>query len=354
MSKQESTFRKRRRLRRPIKLPQYPNRVPNQDRQIGEIVDVIPLLKVIDAIASQVPVPKEWQAGFLKSDEVPIKSYTNHSGRVIVSKQMHTLRVGLLNGFFLSAYRYSQAAGALDCYLDRIDEKVPSWLDSSQTGWHKVSEAARSEGLAILVHMSRYFDRYRDAYQAGRLDDWPQMESMKSCEGKFKKISDEQRLGELSFYRLDLIEFLDAVGIPHSLEKWTSLPERDRTTNSKNVPMTAMNETITITHSDPILSSAVLSSEGKKMRELPVSLVRLTTGRDALTSIIELAISRSDKPETADVWVQLRDIAVKEKTSPFTGVVKGLALQFKDDYNFDSYFTREALRGRLKRRNQGR
>lgn len=313
-------------------------------------MDVISLSDVIDSIAREVPVPK---VGFLKPNEVPVKPYVHRSGRVIDSEKTHALRVGLLNGFFLSAYRYSQAAGALDCYLNRIDEKTPSWLDSSQTGWHKVTEGARTEGLSILVHMSRYFDRYRDAYQAGRLDAWPEVKTMKFSEGKFANFGDEQRLIELSFYRSELIEFLNAMEIPHSIEK-ASLPQRAPLISLNDVQSASIIEEINIPHSDGTLSSSDLASEGRKMRELPSSAVHLSAGVDALSSLIELAILRSASAKTADVWIQLRDIATKEKTIPFTGIVKALALQYKDDYNLDAYFTREALRQRLKRRNQGR
>lgn len=321
-------------------------------------MEVISVLEVVDSIASQVPVPEEWQQGFLKHDEVPIKPYITRAGRVIISDSMHTLRVGFLNGAFRSAFRYSQAAGALDCYLDRSDSPTPSWFDCGQTGWHKVSIAARGEGLAMLVHMSRYFDRYRDAYLSGRLDSWPQINEMKSSEGKFEKAGDEQRLNELGFQRPELIEFLNENGIPHGLGETPFLSNREPLTNFDSIALqltvdsTMFIETSIAENLSPTRSEFTISEE-KKMQSCTTSHVHRIEGGDALTSIVEKAIVRAGNESTADVWVQLRDIA-KEKVSPFTGIVKGPALQYKDDYDNDAYLTKDALRSRLKRRNKGR
>jgi len=144
------------------------------------------------------------------------------------------MQINLLSHLFLSAYRDSQAAGALDCYLDRED--APDWYDWGQTRWPKVSTVARTEGLAKLVHMSRYFDRYAKAYQSGRFDNWPRLSDIQSHEGKYERPEDAQRLREIGFDRNELIEYLDKIGIPHTLGEVCSVAENVQQSASDNVP----------------------------------------------------------------------------------------------------------------------
>lgn len=205
-------------------------------------MDVISILEVVDSVASQVPTPETWKDGILNRAEVPMSPFTDRSGKARISERIHGIKINLLNNLFLSAYRDSQAAGALDCYLDRVSEEGPKWLDWGQTGWPKVSMAARSDGLAMLVHMSRYFERFAKAYQSGRLDDWPQSNEIQSHEGKFKKQNDAQRLNEIGFERTELIRFLNKNEIPHSLRDGSSTHGNVPQDVSDSVPSAPINE----------------------------------------------------------------------------------------------------------------
>jgi hypothetical protein len=180
-------------------------------------VEIISVLEVVESIAAKVPLPAEWSAGILNRDEVPASALLQKSGKVHFPASSYRLRMDFLNGLFLKAYRDSQAAGALDYCLDQTTEDVPQWYDWGPTGWPKASKSAREDGLSMLVHMSRYFERYMQAHQSGKFDGWPKRNEMKISEGKFSTETDAQRLSEIGFEKTEMVRFLKCHGIPSSL-----------------------------------------------------------------------------------------------------------------------------------------
>lgn len=185
-------------------------------------MNTISLFEIIESVAPHVPIPEDWDHDFFLHD-VMVSSMT--SSILQPSPAKRKLRAGFLNGLFLAAYRDSQAAGALDFYLDRAIEVGPSWIDWSQTGWPKVSVSARVDGLTILAHMSRYFERYKAAYFLRKFDNWPETTEIQSREGKFKTPTDYARINEIGFDRIEIIEFLCKNNIPNSLNDSLNLTD---------------------------------------------------------------------------------------------------------------------------------
>ena len=180
-------------------------------------MDFISVSELVESVAKHVPIPEAWKDGVLKRAEIPITPFIDRSGRAHVLESNHQIKVDMLNGLFLSAFRDSEAAAALDQYLHNAAAQGPRWFDWGETGRPKLSDAARNEAMPMLVHMSRYFDRYIKAYQLGRFDSWPNANDIQSSEGKFKNTGDAKRLREIGFERTELILLLDRHEIPHAL-----------------------------------------------------------------------------------------------------------------------------------------
>lgn len=180
-------------------------------------MEIISVLEVVESIATQVPAPTERPAGILDRNDVPASALRHKFEKLHFPVSAYRMRMNFLNGLFLSAYRDSQSAGALDFYLDQAKEGGPKWYDCGPTGWPKESSSAREEGLSMLVHMARYFERYMQAYQSGRFDGWPKRNEMKANEGKFATQTDSQRLSEIGFERAELVRFLRQYEIPSNL-----------------------------------------------------------------------------------------------------------------------------------------
>lgn len=316
-------------------------------------MDVISILEVVDSVASQVPTPETWKDGVLNRAEVPMSPFTDRSGKASISERIHGIKVGLLNNLFLSAYRDSQAAGALDCYLDRVSEEGPKWLDWGQTGWPKVSMAARSDGLAMLVHMSRYFERYAKAYQSGRFDGWPQSNEIQSHEGKFKKQNDAQRLNEIGFERTELIRFLNTNEISHSLGDGSSTHDNAPQDVSDSVTSAPINEPDCDERRDASLDNAI--QEEKISSPAHGGRVHRIEGRGhVLADLIAKAQAQADHPnDERIVYPILVEMAQSGNHPRLIGFVPGDGIKYLTGDGYRHY-TQVALRKYLRPETRGR
>lgn len=71
-------------------------------------------------------------------------------------------------------------------------------------------------------------------------------------------------------------------------------------------------------------------------------------GRNSLDTAIELAIKHAGNASLADVYMQLKDLALNEE-KPFNGQIEGDALIYTNDQNKEARLTKNALGKRLKR-----
>ena len=84
-----------------------------------------------------------------------------------------------------------------------------------------------------------------------------------------------------------------------------------------------------------------------------VKVKRHRLRRDALHVVIDKAIARAGNLDTADVGLQLRELALASEP-PFTGEVQGNALMYTDEENKVVPLTRNALDARLRRAKKGK
>lgn len=89
------------------------------------------------------------------------------------------------------------------------------------------------------------------------------------------------------------------------------------------------------TQAAPIVKTAV--KQGNKLR------------RNNLDPAIDKAIKQAENMELADVYLELKALALTEE-KPFTGVIDGDALCYTDDNNDPAKLTKDALGKRLKNR----
>jgi hypothetical protein len=80
----------------------------------------------------------------------------------------------------------------------------------------------------------------------------------------------------------------------------------------------------------------------------PLNVTRHRLRRNSLDAPIEQAIKLAGSMALSDVWVQLRELALGG-IAPFTGVLDGDKFMYTDDDNKLAYFSRVALKARLRR-----
>jgi len=80
----------------------------------------------------------------------------------------------------------------------------------------------------------------------------------------------------------------------------------------------------------------------------PLKVTKHRLRRNSLDAPIERAIALAGSKALSDVWVQLRELAL-DGVAPFTGVLDGDKLVYTDDDNKLAYFSRVALKARLRR-----
>lgn len=183
----------------------------------------ISILEVVDSVAGRIQIPEEWKTEDSVNAGRPVPKILNAAAGA--NTNSIKFQLGIFNGLFNVAFRFSTAAGAIECFLQEAAEQAPKLRDWEHTGWPRlVNEAARDEAMGILVHMANWSDRYETARQNGRFDGWPGSTTIKYNEGKFRNPDDSERLRGVGFERIELVEFLDKYEIPHSLG---NTPPRD-------------------------------------------------------------------------------------------------------------------------------
>lgn len=285
----------------------------------------ISLLEAVSCLAENVPTPDAWKNGVLKHEEIVATPFIDRLGRPHFSEVTHRFKVEMINNLFLSAFRTSEAAAALDQYLHNELPHGPRWFDRGETGRPKFSEAAREEAMPLLVHMSRYFDRYVSAYRSGRFDTWPISDEIEFNQGKFRNPADVQRLNEVGFERTELVSFLDRNGIPHSFHS-SLLCDAETAPSSDPGP-----------HFPSIPATKTYIAKKKRRNSLD----------SAIDKAIELA---GGTHKTADVHQALKELALAG-APPFNGIIgKTGAMKYTDDKNNLRELTKSQLDGRLIRR----
>lgn len=301
-------------------------------------MDFISVLELVESVAKHVPIPEAWKDGVLKLEEIPVTPFIDRSGRAHVLESNHQIKVGMLNGLFLSAFRDSEAAAALDQYLHNAAAQGPRWFDWGETGRPKLSDAVRNEAMPMLVHMSRYFDRYVKIYQSGRFDSWPNANDIQSSEGKFKSTGDSRRLREIGFERTELIGFLAAHGIPHSLAGTSSIHDAPQATVG-NLQLHPSSVAVDKKHQ---------SEPGRTVRRAGVR-------RHVLADLIEAAQdAAADRRDAHGVWTILVNMAQSDNRPDLLDGFeprKGVKYLAGDDYK---YYTFDALRKYINPEARGR
>lgn len=308
-------------------------------------MEFISVLELVDSVAKHVSIPVGWKDGVLKREEIPVTPFIDRFGRVHALEGNHNIKIGMLNGLFLMAFRASQAASIIDQHLHNAAEQGPSWFDWGETGRPKLSEAARNDAMPMLVHMSRYFDRYEEFYQTGRFDNWPIANDIPTSEGKFKNGDDFQRLSEIGFERTELMEFLGRCGILHL---FCGSP-------SAEVGATPASQAFSDSNVKPGESAQstpdALKNSAKDARyEMKVIVHGAKGKRNSLDSAIDRAIERAATYRTPDVLRELKGLAL-ESEPPFNGSFgEQGSLVYTNDENKVGELTKDQLTNRLIRR----
>ncbi|MCM2481852.1 hypothetical protein ACVCIC_28890 [Burkholderia glumae] len=133
-----------------------------------------------------------------------------------------------------SYYRYSKAAGLLDHHLvTEQSERLPRWFDTSDgTGYPRPSDAARDDGMALMLEQARWYPRWLKFNREFRARSttfssrWggPPTEADYGRDCPYPPVSTERfarRVHEIGFDASAIIALLDHLAIPHTLK----LPE---------------------------------------------------------------------------------------------------------------------------------
>ncbi|WP_186210096.1 hypothetical protein [Burkholderia gladioli] len=132
-----------------------------------------------------------------------------------------------------SYYRYSKAAGLLDHHLVTEEgERLPRWFDTSDgTGFPRPSDAARDDGMALMLEQARWYPRWlkfnrefraRSTTFSGRWGPPTEADYGRDC--PYPPVSTERfarRVHEIGFDASAIVAFLDRLAVPHTL----TLPE---------------------------------------------------------------------------------------------------------------------------------
>lgn len=102
----------------------------------------------------------------------------------------------------------------------------------------------------------------------------------------------------------------------------------------------------TIAELQALSSSGEISPEAQRMSTVPATQHR--TRRNSLDAPIEKAIKAAGSIASSDVWVQLRESALRGDP-PFTGEIEGSTLHYTNDDNQVKPLTKAALKKRIER-----
>lgn len=307
-------------------------------------MDVISLLEVVNSVASQVPIPEDWdnrlemEAGIPKGLKIKVSENS--------SERLDKLTSDLLDGLFKLTYRHSFAAGGLDCYLHEEDPNDLAWFDVGQTGWQKKSIKARTDGLEILVYMSLHFERYIKAFKTGRFNGWPKVNNLLDEDAQFARKEDSQRLKEIGFERSQIIKFLNNHKIPHSL----TLPSNNQRDllHSHGLDSGIEQESIAV-------NNAFLIEAGQSERS---KIHRINAKRHILADLIEKAQAQAGVKgeDPKEVYFILTQMAQSTTPPiPLLEFVKGKGIKYQSGEIIKPYtlnalkkYLNPALRGKKK------
>ncbi|WP_159275052.1 hypothetical protein [Variovorax boronicumulans] len=187
------------------------------------LINVVSVSDIVESISKH--VPKNW------SNEGPLsfanfsthtQSLFNFDARLVA--RLQAIKISGLNHHIEIIFQESHAAAKLDQCLHNAHEigNGPCWFDWGDTGQPKISSTARSEAQRMLVHMSRWIDRFEVSLNKAQHSGFPTTISTPPSDGKYKNNGDSERLRVIGFKRDEIIEFLDSHNVPHSLRE-TSL-----------------------------------------------------------------------------------------------------------------------------------
>lgn len=303
----------------------------------------ISISEVVDSIAGCVSIPEEWKTEESVNTGRPIPRILNAAAGA--STKSMKFQLGLFNGLFNVAFRFSTAAGALECFLQEAAEQAPKLRDRGRTGWPKLmSEATRDEIMGTLVHMAKWSDRYETARQNGRYEEWPGHTTVDNNEGKFKNLEDAERFQNVDFERTELVQFLDKYEIPHSLGSEPSRDIAQQGTNEHGVQPSAI--------FPPELDMSERGGDQanepmKSPNAVKVTRHRQKTRKDMLDAPIEKAKEKAiDREDYHSVWAALMHMAkTPDLYPPLLGHADDeLKWGVADEINF---FSKENLRKRM-------
>jgi hypothetical protein len=196
---------------------------------------VISLAKVLASVAEMLPISEELEADIdarLRALPRASKLWIDYS---------------FWAGRLKSVLRESEAAAQLDAHLHNAIDGSPKWLDWRETGLPKWSDIARSEGHRILISRWHFRDKFLEASRSVMLAQAAPTNDQIGMR-KDELPGDSQTLGEIGFAHSDIVQFLDAIGIPHSLERQQPSATSDlvRDPSATETPSSVLDEPVWI------------------------------------------------------------------------------------------------------------
>ncbi|PBI85548.1 hypothetical protein BKP43_48210 [Variovorax boronicumulans] len=314
-------------------------------------MDVVSVSEIVESIAEH--VPNEWsgEGPLAPADivvQMPLRPGIDAETQRRMEERLRPLKVVPLNRLFQMAFRESRAAAALDQYLHNAHAtgSGPRWFDWGETGRPKISDAARSEALDMLVHMSRWIHRYEKAFRAGQFDEWPQVNKVPRRDGKYEHEGDSDRLRNIGFDRTEIIRFLKSHGIPHSLGG-ASLPTEEPLLLESPV---AEKESEVKENKPEVSSVSNTLTEGLPPRK---KITPIFVKKPDLSAVVARARAQALDPHSASsVFLVLQEMAEgADPPRPLLGLVpkKGIKYRNGDDFG---HLSLDALRKQLAREAQ--
>ena len=184
------------------------------------LVNVVSISDIVESISKH--VPKNWgDEGPLSLANFPINAQSPFKFAARSVARLQAIKISTLNHHIEIIFQESHAAAKLDQCLHNAHEigSGPCWFDWGDTGLPKISSTARSEAQRMLVHMSRWIDRFEVSLIKAQHSGFPTTISTSPSDGKYKNNGDSERLRVIGFRRDEIIEFLDSHNVPHSLRE---------------------------------------------------------------------------------------------------------------------------------------
>ena len=304
-------------------------------------MDVVSVSEIVESIAEH--VPNEWSGeGPLAPADITVhispRPGVDAETQKRAQERLHPLKAAALNRLFQTVFRESRAAAALDQYLHNAHATGdgPRWFDWGETGRPKISDAARSEALDMLVHMSRWLHRYEMAFRAGQFDEWPTTNKIPRRDGKYEHEGDSDRLRNIGFERTEIICFLDSHDIPHSLRGATLAPE--------NPPLLESSAPLEQPEATPVVNVPTETSAP------PRKITPLFTKKPDLSAVVARARAQAIDPHSASaVFHVLQEMAESDDPPrPLLGFTPREGIKYRNGGD-SGYVTLDALRKQLAR-----